>query len=80
MIMKKYPISDNSKKEPVNAGQAKGRTEKDADDLVHSQQQEETTEIGEDDPDDIVHRPYQPRRSNEKQDGLEDPDDLAHRY
>ena len=77
--MKKHPISDIGMKKPANAGKAKGETEKDADDLVHSQQQEEPTEIGDDDPDDIVHRP-QPRHGSEKRDGLEDPDDLAHRY
>ena len=77
--MKKQAISNIGMKKTANAGKAKGATEKDPDDLVHSQQQEEPTEIGDDDPDDVVHRP-QPRHGNEKRDGLEDPDDLAHRY
>jgi hypothetical protein len=66
-------------KKPANGGKAKGETEKDADDLVHSKQEEAAAEIGDDDPDDIVHR-LQPTHGSEKRDGLEDPDDLAHRY
>jgi hypothetical protein len=33
-----------------------GRTEKDLDDLVHSDENEKTTEQNEEDPDDAVHR------------------------
>ena len=55
----------------------KGKTEKDADDLVHSQQ-EEPPAAGED-LDDITHRSYKPRPGNIKTNDMEDPDDLVHR-
>lgn len=56
------------------------RTEKDADDLVHSQQEEPPTEAGEEDLDDLAHRPHKPRPDNLNESKLEDPDDLVHRY
>jgi hypothetical protein len=56
------------------------RTEKDPDDLIHSQEQEERSTIGEEDPDDIVHRQYKPKPDKIKEERLEDPDDLVHGY
>ena len=58
----------------------KARTEKDADDLVHSQQEELPKEAGEEDLDELVHRPQKPKPGSLNESKLEDPDDLAHRY
>jgi len=55
----------------------KEKTEKDQDDLVHSQQEEPPAE-GED-IDDITHRSHKPRPGNINTSDLEDPDDLVHR-
>jgi hypothetical protein len=57
------------------------RTEKDADDLAHSQQEELPKEAGEEDLDDLVHEHHKPKPDslNESK-PEEDPDDLAHRY
>ena len=55
----------------------KGKTEKDPDDLVHSQKEEPPAE-GED-LDDITHRSYKPQPGNIKTNDMEDPDDLVHR-
>jgi hypothetical protein len=57
-----------------------GRTEKDADDLVHSQQEELPTAAGEEDLDDLAHRPHKPRPDSLNESKLEDLDDLVHRY
>jgi hypothetical protein len=55
------------------------RTEKDADDLVHSQQEELPREAGEKDLDDLIHQP-QLRSDELNENQLEDIDDLVHRY
>jgi hypothetical protein len=52
------------------------RTEKDADDLVHSHEEEPPTEAGEEDLDDLIHRPHKPDSVNKSK--QEDPDDLTH--
>lgn len=54
-------------------------TEKDADDLVHSQEQEPPLHINEEDPDDIIHRSYQQQSDSINNNDLEDPDDRVHR-
>jgi hypothetical protein len=57
------------------------KTEKDADDLIHSQQNELPKEAaGEEDLDDLVHRPQKPKPGSLNESEQEDPDDLAHRY
>lgn len=77
--MKKQTVTQSGNQKSPDARPAPGeRTEKDADDLVHSQAQEEPLAIGEDDPDDKVHRPYTRRPGDRKEDSLEDPDDLVH--
>lgn len=77
--MKKQPIPKTDTKQSSPKLTPKQRIEKDADDLVHSQEPEELpeAETGEEDPDDIVHRPKL-RRGTNTEDSLEDPDDLVH--
>lgn len=75
--MKKQPVTTDDKKSTGPKLPPKERTVKDADDLAHEIEEEEPTEIGEADPDDIVHRSYK-RNSANKEDSLEDPDDLIH--
>ena len=60
----------------------KQRTEKDADDLVHSKEQEmfSEAETSEEDLDDMVHRPKPRADTIDKEDNLEDMDDLIHGY
>lgn len=77
--MKKRPVSDNNKKPAGPKLPVKERVEKDADDLAHEREEDEPREIGEEDPDDIVHRSYKPGTANKK-DSLEDPDDLVHGF
>jgi len=79
--MKKQPIPKTDTKKSSPKLTPKKRIEKDADDLVHSQEQESPeAKTGEEDPDDIVHRP-KPRPGNTNtEDSLEDPDDLVHGY
>jgi hypothetical protein len=77
--MKKRPVSNDNKKPAGPTLPPKERVEKDADDLAHEREEEEPTEIGEEDPDDIVHRFYKPGAAN-KNDSIEDPDDLVHGY
>jgi len=55
------------------------RTEKDADDQVHSQEEELPTEAGEEELDDLIHRPHKQQTDSMNKSKLEDPDDLAHR-
>jgi hypothetical protein len=56
------------------------RTEKDADDLAHSQLEKLPQEAGEEDLDDLIHRPPKPKPGSLNESKQEDPDDLAHRY
>jgi hypothetical protein len=77
--MKKRPVTNDNKKSTDPKLPPKERIEKDADDLAHEKDEEEPTEIGEADPDDIVHRSYKPRAAGDE-DSLEDPDDLVHGY
>ena len=76
--MKKRPVTSDNKKSTGPKLPPKERIEKDADDLAHEKEEEEPTEIGEADPDDIVHRSYKPR--TDKENNMEDPDDLVHGY
>ena len=77
--MKKRPVTNANKKLTGHKLPPKERIEKDADDLAHEREEEDPTEIGEEDPDDLVHRSYKPGTAN-KEDNLEDPDDLVHGY
>ena len=74
--MKKKPDSKAGKKSDIPV-QPKKSTEKDADDLVHEENDEQPTDAGEKDLDDIVHRPYKTNAAK-KEDSLEDPDHLVH--
>jgi len=76
--MKKKTVSNNGK--PNRSKSGIGRTEKDLDDLVHSDENEKTTEQNEEDPDDAVHRVQKSGSSQINQPGsnMEDPDDLVH--
>jgi hypothetical protein len=78
--MKKQHGDHNEKNKRVGSKPLpKERTEKDPDDLVHSQPEELPLNAGEEDPDDLVHRPSKPRPGNKNESGMEDLDDLAHR-
>ncbi len=77
--MKKHPIPNNKNK-PATKLPPKERIEKDADDLVHEQDTEPAV-TGEEDPDDIIHRPQQPGADSLiNEESMEDPDDLVHGY
>jgi hypothetical protein len=77
--MKKQHRTSNEKNKGVSSNPLpKARTEKDPDDLVHSQPEELPLNAGEEDPDDLVHRPSKSRPGNKNESGMEDPDDLAH--
>ena len=77
--MKKQTIAPDKKSKRIDSEPfPKEKTGKDADDSIHSQQAELPTEAGEEDPDDVVHRPSQPRLDKIDKDNLEDPDDLVH--
>lgn len=70
------------KKKPTNVDRTQGkipkaRTEKDIDDLVHSQEGEIPKDLGEADPDDLVHQPSKKIQGNVDE-SLADPDDLVH--
>ena len=56
------------------------RTEKDADEELHSQQEQLPKEAGNEDLDDLFHRPYKPSPDSINKSKEEDPDDLAHGY
>jgi len=66
------------KKKPNQQGTAKGRLEKDADDLVHSTPPDLPTEPGKHDPDDLVHNPTPKMPFGNVDESLADPDDLVH--
>lgn len=55
------------------------RTEKDADDELHSKEEEPIKDAGEEDLDDLVHRPHKARPDSLNESKMEDPDDLVHR-
>ena len=79
--MKKQPIPKTDTKKSSPKLTPKQRIEKDADDLVHSQEQEELPEAEtgeEEDPDDVIHRPKLRPGTTATEDNLEDPDDLVH--
>ena len=80
--MKKQPIPKTDTKKSSPKLTPKKRIEKDADDLVHSQEQEELpeAETGEEDLDDIVHRPKPRAGTIDTEESLQDPDDLVHGY
>jgi hypothetical protein len=68
------------KNKPARSNPLPGeRIEKDADDLLHSQQEEPPSETTEEDLDDLVHRPYKPRPESINESKQEDLDDLVHR-
>jgi hypothetical protein len=76
LIMKK----NSNHKSTESSAAPKVRTEKDPDDLIHSQEQEESSITGNEDPDDVVHQHYKPKSDKIKEERLEDPDDLVHGY
>ena len=78
--MKKNVVVPNDKKMSTGTTAAfKGRTEKDIDDLVHSDGDVQFSEQNEEDPDDRVHQPDRSKsRLTEQDNNLEDPDDLVH--
>ena len=80
--MKKQPIPKTDPKKSSPKLTPKQRIEKDADDLVHSQEQKELpeAETGEEDLDDIVHSPKPRPGTINTEDNLEDLDDLVHGY
>lgn len=79
--MKKQSPNRNKKSTGTSSKPLPGSgTEKDADDLVHSQKEKETTELGEGDPDDMVHRSYRSGTDSTKENNLQDPDDRSHEY
>ena len=77
--MKKKIVSYNDKKTNPGKG-ATGRSEKDIDDLVHSDKNETATEQTEEDLDDKVHRVKKSESSQINQPVInnEDPDYLVH--
>jgi hypothetical protein len=75
--MKKKPTGKDSVADTNKT--TKGRPEKDIDDLVHSGEEELPTELGEQDPDDLVHQPKK-RDVAGGEESMEDPDDLVHGY
>ena len=80
--MKKQAINKTNTKKSSPRSTPRQRTEKDADDLVHSQEPEKIpeAETGEEDLDDIVHRPKPRAGAVNTEEGLGDPDDLVHGY
>ena len=71
--MEKKKTSSIGKK--PTTGKTNIRTEKDPDDLVHSEETSQPIENPEEDPDDAVHRKD---RLQENKSSLADPDDLVH--
>jgi hypothetical protein len=79
--MKKQAINKTDTKKSSPKPTPKQRTEKDADDLVHSQEPGTgAAETSEEDLDDMVHRPKPHAGIIDTEDSLEDPDDLIHGY
>ena len=74
MEKKVVPPDTKKKVTPGDAG-TKGRVEQDPDDLVHSPDQEMSSDQNED-PDDLVHRMKKPL--DQDADNMEDPDVLVH--
>ena len=79
MLSMKKTIHNKKNKRTGQKPLPGARTEKDADDLIHSQQEELPKEAGEEDLDDLVHQPHKPKPDSLNESKLEDPDDLAHR-
>ena len=78
--MKKQPTPNDKNQVAGSKLTPKERIEQDADDLVHSRE-DEPAETGEEDPDDLVHRPSKPGHGSViNEDNMEDPDDLVHGY
>lgn len=78
--MKKQPTTNDKNKGTGSKLTPRERIEQDADDLVHSEQ-DEIAETGEEDPDDLVHRASKHSADSMiKEDSMEDPDDLVHGY
>ncbi len=80
--MKKQAINKPDTKISSPKLTPKQRTEKDADELMHSQEPEKLpeAETGEEDLDDIVHRPKPRAGTIDTEESLQDPDDLVHGY
>lgn len=75
----KKPLNRKKAQPAAKKPLPEARTEKDADELAHSQQEELPREAGEEDLDDLVHRPRKLRPDSLNESKMEDPDDLAHR-
>jgi hypothetical protein len=78
MSTMKKPLANKKNKQTGQKPLPGARTEKDADDLVHSQQEELPKEAGEEDLDELVHRPHKQQPDSLNKSKLEDPDDLVH--
>jgi len=76
----KKPLADKKNNPTAKNPLPKAKTEKDADDLAHSQLEELPKEAGEEDLDELVHRPQKPKPGSLNESKEEDPDDLSHRY
>jgi len=79
MLTMKKTLPDKKNKRTGQKPLPGARTEKDADELAHSQQAEPPKEAGEEDLDDLVHRGHQSQPDSLNESKMEDPDDLAHR-
>ncbi|MGZ5218569.1 MAG: hypothetical protein ACXWV6_08080 [Chitinophagaceae bacterium] len=78
--MKKQPSQNDKNQNATSKLTPRERIEQDADDLVHSRQ-DEPAETGEEDPDDLVHRSSKHSSGTViNNDNMEDPDDLVHGY
>jgi hypothetical protein len=75
----KKPLHKKKTQPQAKKPAAGARTEKDADDLAHSQEEELPTKAGEEDLDDLIHRPHKQQPDSINKSKQEDPDDLTHR-
>jgi len=80
MLTMKKQLATKKNKPTGQKPLPEARTEKDADDLAHSQPEKLPKEAGEEDLDDLIHRPPKPKPGSLNENQQEDPDDLAHRY
>lgn len=80
--MKKHAVNKTDIKKSSPKLTPKQRTEKDADELMHSPEPETlpAAETGEEDIDDMIHRPKPRTGTKDTEDSLQDPDDLVHDY
>lgn len=75
----KKPLQKKKTQPAAKKPSSGARTEKDADELVHSQEEKLPTEAGEEDLDDLIHQPHNQQPGSVNKSKQEDPDDLTHR-